>query len=136
MNVIKYWLPPLVWMGVIFFFSSRTKVEVSDVYAIQLVFFKTLHIIEYGILSILFYRALKNTGRRPKWQNFYLAWLLAMIYGMTDEIHQLFTPTREGRMRDVVIDGIGAGLTLFLLWKYIRKTQKKLKNWVKQLELM
>ena len=136
MNYVKYWLPPIAWMGMIFLFSSQAKVQVSDVYVLQFTFFKSLHMIEYGILSALLYRAFKNTGNRPLWQNLYLAWLLAASYGMTDEIHQVFVPTREGRMRDIVIDSIGAGLILFLLWRYVLTAKKRLKNWVKPLEII
>lgn len=131
-----YWGPTIFWMTLIFLLSSRTKVQVSEVYAVQFVVFKSLHVVEYGILALLLYRTLKNTRSGPVWQNLYLAWLYSLIYGITDEIHQVFVPTREGSMRDVFFDAIGVTLAIGFIWKYIPKAPKRLRSLVKKLELI
>lgn len=44
------------------------------------------------------------------------AFIFSVLYAASDEIHQLFTPTREGRMRDVIIDTAG----IYLMYIYIK----------------
>ena len=70
MKQIKYWIPTILWMGIIFYFSSQQKLLVSDIYTVQFLFFKSLHVIEYAILSILFYWSFKNTIKHEAWKNF------------------------------------------------------------------
>jgi VanZ family protein len=136
MKFAKYRLPVISWMGIIFYFSSRYKLQVSEVYLIQFLFFKNLHVIEYIILYVLVFRAFKNTRNVPNWQNWYQAFLLSVLYAISDEIHQVFVPTREGRMRDVGIDTLGITISWFILWKYLPKAPKILKVWAKKLDLI
>ena|SRR3989344_4160062 len=134
MRQLKYWLPALLYMGLIFWLSSRPRVQVSEVFLIQFAVFKTLHVIEYAILYLLLYRVLRNTRKAFVWQNLLDVWLIALVYAMTDEIHQVFIPTREGRMRDIAIDAVGISLAAIYLWKYLPKAPRKLKSWAKKLE--
>ena len=133
---MQYWLPPFIWMAAIFFFSSQERVEVSDIFAVQFLVFKTLHIIEYGILYVLLYRAFRATSGRPEWQLRIDALLIAIFYGISDEIHQVMVPTREGRPRDVVIDSFGVTLTYLYIWKYLPRAPKRLKSWAQKLQLL
>ena len=121
---ILRFLPPLIWMGVIFYLSSREKIAVSESYWLSFVFFKTLHLIEYGILFLLWYFALYKKKYGLK-----LAIFLSILYGMTDEWHQTFVPTREGRIRDVFIDSLGVILT----WQILLE---RLIDWVKKNPLL
>jgi VanZ family protein len=99
------------------FAPSLSEKTLSDI-----VFFirKCAHLMEYAILAILFWRALRkpvrNDARPWRWNE--AAWpvLFVMLYAASDEIHQLFVPTREGRLTDVVIDTTGAVVGLFVLW--------------------
>ena len=59
-------------------------------------------------------------------RSFSISLILSLIYAVTDEIHQTFVPTREGRFRDVIIDLIG----ILIMYTFIKKTLDKLKNWV------
>jgi VanZ family protein len=136
MKFIKYQLPAILWMATIFFLSSRTKVKVSDVYAVQFLFFKTLHILEYEFLYFLVYRALRNTVSAADWKNRYNALLLALVYAISDEVHQVFVPTREGRLRDVGIDLIGISLMAYFLWKLLPKMPRQLTNWARKLAVL
>ena len=131
-----YWLPSVLWMGFIFFLSSRASVKVSDTPAIQFLFFKTLHVIEYTVLYVLLFRSLKNTYPAPLWQNRYNAFLFAVVYGMTDEVHQMFVPTREGAFRDVIIDTLGISLAAISLWKLLPPAPKPLKTLAKKLGIL
>jgi VanZ family protein len=128
---IHYWLPPLIWMGVIFYFSSRQKISVADELVWNFIFFKTLHLLEYAFLFFLLFRAYKNIFKFQE----YIWWgrvsfVTTVIYACTDELHQLFIPTREGRIRDVIIDALGAVLSWILINKLLPKLPAKLKNLV------
>ena len=67
---------------------------------------KALHAIEYGTLGAAYLRALDPGGTRGRLAA--IGWALASLYGVSDEIHQLFTPGRSSDVRDVVADAIGA----------------------------
>jgi len=43
-----------------------------------------------------------------------MAWVLSALYAASDEFHQTFVPGRAGRLLDVVVDWLGAGLALLL----------------------
>jgi len=110
MRKIRLWLPVIFWMALIFFLSSRPSTSVSSNAIFEFLFFKGLHIIEYGVLFVLVHQAVQKTLNLSFQKTVFLSLLLTIIYGISDEIHQLFVPTREGRLRDVFIDAIGAFL--------------------------
>ena len=81
---------------------------------------KCAHLTEYAVLALLVWRARRQpfAGDPRPWQWSLAAEALwvAMFYATTDEFHQTFVPTREGCLRDVMIDSSGAVLGLFALW--------------------
>ena len=56
------------------------------------------------------------------------------IYAASDEIHQCFTPGRGPLLTDVILDGMGVLLGIFLvilimkIWKYFSGTKKLIKK--------
>ena len=135
MKYIRFWLPVVLWMAVIFSFSSRQKVAFTDSYILGFLFFKTLHLLEYYVLYVVTYRAVKNTSKNRK-----NAWLIAFtitsVYAMTDEIHQCFVPTREGTIRDAIIDMFAAGVAWLTLKQSFQILPKKLKKWARDWQLL
>jgi len=115
-------IPVVIWMAFIFFLSSQQRITVSESYLLGFLFFKTLHLIEYGILFLLWDLALYPRPRRWRW-----AMLAAVVYGGIDEIHQHFVPTRHGCLRDVGIDFLGIYLTWRLVFAFWRN---KLGAWL------
>jgi VanZ family protein len=85
---------------------------------------KSGHVVGYGILCILLFRAwratlpvMTNVKWTPRWAT--LAILGTAFVASLDEWHQTFIPTRTGTIRDVILDtcaGIGAQLLIFL-WR-------------------
>ncbi|MBP7967580.1 VanZ family protein [Candidatus Woesebacteria bacterium] len=121
---ILYWLPPILWMSLIFTLSSRQRISVSDINSVNFIFFKSLHIIEYAILFFLVFRAVYKTTKLSLHQVFCISIGLAILYGASDELHQAFVPTREGSPRDIVIDSIG----ILLCFMYTKINLPKLKR--------
>lgn len=110
-----YWLPPLVLMGAIFLLSSRESISVSKEFIHNFLLFKSLHIAEYALLMLLLFRAIYKTIRIRVSDIILVASLLAVLYGLSDEIHQTFVPTRNGSLLDIFIDSIGiTGMGLFI----------------------
>jgi VanZ family protein len=93
-----------VWAAVIFLLSSRPGSDFPSLgFAVQ----KGFHVAEYALLALLLYRALSGLGW-SSWRASLGAWLLAVLYAASDEVHQLFVNTRNGSIVDVGIDAFGA----------------------------
>ena len=110
MKKIRLYLPAIFWMVLIFFLSSRPGTSVADNQILNFIFFKSLHLIEYSVLFFLVYWANKKTFNFSFWEAVLLSFILTIIYAISDEIHQIFVPTREGKLRDVLIDTFGTFL--------------------------
>lgn len=120
-KILYYWLPVLVYAGLIFYFSSLSLIPPVIIKIIP----ETLiwHMIEYAIFSVLLFRALANTNNIILKNNTaLLAIIIATLYGITDETHQLFVPGRSFSYYDMIADLIGS---TFILTKNIvaRKTK-------------
>lgn len=92
----------------------------TTVEALHHVFRKTCHLAEYGILAWLFWRAIrkpvKNDSRPWAWPEAGLALAVVFMYAASDELHQVFVPTRTPQISDVLIDTCGGATALLLLW--------------------
>ena len=133
--LLIYWFPPVILAGIIFILSSSTVPKASDIYWQDFIVKKIAHVIIYGILAVLIYRALIVGGTSKK-KAVLMAFSLAAFYGATDEIHQYFIQGRESKLRDVVIDGIGASASLFFTTKVLPGLPKELLELGKRLEII
>jgi len=122
-DVLKYWLPPILWGLVIFSFSSLQVGSSNEIYWKDFLFKKTAHIVEYAILAILLYRAMIGSDMDKK-KALIISIVVASLYGFTDEFHQSFTPGREPKIRDVAIDTLGS-LTGVLIFKKVLERNPK-----------
>ncbi len=118
---VRYWVPVLAYAAVIFALSSLSRPEEVMPSMLEEVGDKTLHALEYGLLGILCYRALcRAAGDWAAAHALPLAIVAALMYGMTDEIHQAFVPRREADFWDLVADGAGA-ILLTTAWHQLSK---------------
>lgn len=134
-NYLKLWLPPIIWAVVIFSFSSYPTVQASQIMWQDFIVKKSFHIIEYAMLTIFVYRALKESGLERKKAGIYSI-VFTILYGATDEFHQSFTQGREAKARDVIFDTIGGLLAIYVIWKQLPKAPKKLVAWAKKLQIL
>lgn len=100
-------------MGIIYYFSTRQTAEILPETVPHFIFFKSLHLIEYGILAVLFFFALLKEKQ---------AIIFAYLYALSDEIHQTFIVGRSGRFKDTFIDLLGIIIGLYVL-KKLRKIE-------------
>jgi VanZ family protein len=88
--------------------------------SIHYLFRKCGHLSEYALLALLLWRAIRQPVRkdpRPwQWAEAGLALALVFLYSASDELHQVFVPTRTGMVSDVFIDTAGGAAGLLILW--------------------
>jgi len=113
----KYWIPVIAWGSLIFFLSSLSSLPTQT---IDLPFLdKTGHLFEYFILGFLICRALRNTQKKiTRKKTFFLTILFCLLYGISDEVHQLFIPQREFEFYDIIADVSGAILSQIIYGKH------------------
>jgi VanZ family protein len=125
----------MVLAGIIFKLSSGNVPKASDIYWQDFVAKKFAHVIVYGILAILIYRALVAGGTAKK-RAIIWAVLLATLYGVSDEFHQHYTQGRESKIRDVGFDGLGAVFAIFFTTKILPKLPSEFVEFGKKLEII
>lgn len=132
----------ILWMAVIFGFSASYATDSSNQsgslvnlitnmvggnisldgkIALEVAVRKAAHIIEFCILGALWYGFfyLSPSGRfKPTTA----AFLVSLIYAVSDEVHQYFVPGRAARLYDVGFDTLGIVLgilaVIFILRRY------------------
>ena len=146
-NLLKAWIAAILWLIVIAI-ESTALLSASNtsriLYPLLHYLFgldwerfevwhfyirKTGHVVGYGILSILLFRAwratlpaMSDTKWTPRWAA--IAILGTALVASLDEWHQSFIPSRTGRWQDVVLDtcaGIAAQALVFLWWRKRRQ---------------
>lgn len=122
-NPILKFLPALLVMLAIFFFSARPSLNLSQ-NIWERIFYKGGHVFGYSFLAWSYWRAGEfNDNRR------WIAWLLAMLYAVGDEYHQSFVPGRHPSAFDVLFyDNIGALTSLWLTSRFMIRKQPGSEN--------
>jgi len=113
------WGAPLAWMGFIFYLSSLPHIPYLEHGWYTSLRDVAGHFAVYAVLALLWERALAAAGvaRPARW-----AFLIALVYGLTDEFHQSFVPGRAPDLFDVLTDAAGAAFALWLAarWRLLR----------------
>lgn len=81
------------------------------------------HLFLFGILYLFIVLVFLSFGTLKKWQEV-IAAIIALSYGIVDEIHQLYVPFRSFSVIDLVKDGIG----VFIFWWVINRSYFYKKN--------
>jgi VanZ family protein len=142
---MKYWAPPIIWMSVIFYFSTDTFAGdntgsllwkiFSFVYpgasrelfgSIHFYIRKAAHFTEYAILALLLFRAFRS-GAVERWRRQWAigSLLIAVAYALLDEYHQALTRHRVGSIYDSLTDTSGVVTALILLGLIRRKSDSQ-----------
>lgn len=141
-SFLKYWLPLLIWLGVIFIGSTDVlsaehtsrflvpflrwlKPDISTEALAQIHFFvrKLGHVFEYAILAMLLWRAVRGgTNLRVKMSFVFVGvWLTCGIFAASDEFHQSFVRSRTAALSDIFVDVCGATIGLAICLMVSRK---------------
>jgi VanZ family protein len=137
-SFLKYWLPVLVWLSLIFVASTEAlsaeqtsrflvpflrwldpQISSATIATIHIAVRKAAHLAEYAILAILLWRAVRRgTNLRVKMSTMFIAaWFMCGVFAVSDEFHQSFVTSRTASPHDVFVDIIGAtiGLVSYLV---------------------
>lgn len=120
-RTLWYWGPVVIWMVIIFVGSSHSNVVLSESPSRDDLMKNLGHIIEYALLGFLIFRALSSKKGDTLSSRYVWLWSLtgAILYGLSDEVHQMFVPTRTAYLGDILMDGVGAGMgVLFAIIVY------------------
>jgi len=145
-SFLKYWLPVLIWLCVIFVGSTDVlsaeqtsrfvepflrwlKPDISSETLAQIHFFarKLGHIFEYALLAIFLWRALRSGANLQVKISILVivVWFVCAIFAATDEFHQSFIPSRTASPNDVVIDIFGAVIGLTICMGFALRINRK-----------
>ncbi|MBE3116287.1 VanZ family protein [Candidatus Bathyarchaeota archaeon] len=113
--VINKWGPFLFVIVLIFIFSNIPKNKMPDLAQGDLILKKGGHMLGYCLLALTFWYGLRWDKKR-----WWLAWLVAVLYAITDEFHQSFIPGRTPLLGDVAIDSFAAGLGVWVRYVLMR----------------
>jgi VanZ family protein len=112
-SVLFLWWPALIMMGAIFGFSSQPAAVLPSFGSLDYFVKKGGHFIGFGLLSLAYWRGFRWQGKRAV-----TAWLLAVVYAVSDELHQAWVPGRHPSVLDVALfDSTGAALALWIAWR-------------------
>jgi len=107
MRRVSRYAPALAVMALIFGLSAQPDLS-SGLGAWDTLLRKLAHVTIYAILWL-------TVARAAQWRRPVLATLIALLYAISDEVHQSFVAGRHGTPVDVAIDAVGIGLAA-LAW--------------------
>ena len=143
---LKYWLPLLIWVGVIFIGSTSVlSVEHTSRYTVPFLLWlkpsmsqkaiwiivviarKCAHVSEYAVLGLLLWRALRSVPalRTKTLMVFGAALVACSVFAASDEFHQTFVKSRTPSVHDVLLDVAGALLGLLIAATFARRHPKR-----------
>jgi VanZ family protein len=143
---VKYWLPLLIWFGVIFVGSMsvmsaehtsqyivpfllwlKPGISPKAIWTILVIVRKCAHVIEYMVLALLMWRAFR-WGISISMRMSTLCGVVLLgcaLIAASDEFHQIFVKSRTPSVRDVLLDVGGASLGLLIAASFANRRPKK-----------
>ena len=147
-QVVKYWLPVLLMLGAMYYFSTDVLsgdntasilekilgwfvAEPSErlIRGLNYGLRKFMHFFEYAILAALLFRAFRaesSTRWRLRWAVYSFA--VVSLWASLDEYHQTTTSDRTGSVRDVLIDAAGGFFMLAGIAYFYKKKGPRIKD--------
>ena len=110
------WIPAILWMAIIivpssmpgwFFEPIQRSLGYKD---LSLIFSDPMaHFMEYVVLGVLLYNALRDTTfqRRSLDWLLFMVLLVGMVFAIFDEAHQFLIPQRGFQVMDLLVDFMG-----------------------------
>ena len=147
-SFLKYWLPLLTWLGVIFAGSTTSmSTERTSRYIVPLLLWlkpgmspntswiivvvvrKCAHVSEYAVLGVLLCRALWSLPalRRKTLIVFGAVLLGCALFAASDEFHQMFVKSRTPSVHDVLLDVAGALFGLLIAASFALRDRERLR---------
>lgn len=109
---ILWWLPAVTWAFFIFFLSTLKAGTRPPPWILSND--KVVHAVLFGTLAALIYVAARRGQHWSVGAAAAVGAIASALYGATDEVHQLWTPSRVADVMDWVADAAGAALAVSL----------------------
>jgi VanZ family protein len=113
---VRWWLPVIAWMIVIFIGSSIGNVPRVGGKTTDGIVHRAAHVLEFAVLGALTLRALSKERPITK-RELIITLSMVAVYGASDEFHQRFTPGRSSEGLSVLFD-IAGGLIGVWAWRW------------------
>jgi VanZ family protein len=112
---VRHQLPVILWGALIFVASSIPGTNFPNVPVFDAD--KLVHMGIYFVFCMLAHRAFSHQHRFPLFFRYSLAFsvLLTLVYGISDEFHQYFVPSRSSDVYDVAADVVGGLLFVMFI---------------------
>jgi len=110
------WIITIIMAVIIFYVSSSTLTGPTSGTGYMSYIY---HFTAFSYLSLFLLISL--TKGKPIRDLIVLGILLAIIYGISDEIHQYFVPGRQSALKDILVNSIGIFITGIAYTNYCRK---------------
>lgn len=123
MKSVRNWLPAILIMGFIYYLSALPGPTVDGLGLGKESYHINGHFLLYFFLCFTFFKGTKHAV---------LSVVLSILYGVLDELHQVFVPGRSAGFFDVFVDSVGVLLAGVILWKFYYNLPKKLRNWLQK----
>ncbi|PIR43554.1 hypothetical protein COV24_01895 [candidate division WWE3 bacterium CG10_big_fil_rev_8_21_14_0_10_32_10] len=114
----------ILWLILIFALTSIPNARIAKEEIIDFILRKSIHITEYFILFIFSYFTFGKNNLK--------ATVFAIMFAISDEIHQHFVPGRGPAFKDVLVDTFGIILGNIYIWNFWQKTPTKIKKLLNQ----
>jgi VanZ family protein len=145
-KLLRYWLPVLLMIGLMFGFSTDTfsgqntgsvitrfiewiglDPDSGAALWVNLIARKAAHFVEYAILSAFLYRAFRSDSP-TRWRASWAACTMAIIiaWALLDEYHQSFTASRTASVYDSLVDMAGGLFALVVIYRLSRRAHLKM----------
>ena len=111
------WAVTICYAAGIFYLSSRPWSGLPAFPYLD----KVVHLGLYGGLGSLCAWSLSASMPLPRRTLFLIALGIAVLYGLSDEVHQMYVPGRSAEMGDLAADALGGALGAFLALVLVRR---------------
>jgi VanZ family protein len=106
MRRLRAWWPAIVWAALLFLASATPGRKLPPLPGAHTD--KLIHAAIYAVLGALCWRGLRRTTRLGVARTVIVASALSTLYGVSDELHQAFTPGRTPDVHDALADAVGS----------------------------
>lgn len=123
-KVFLLYIPLTVYWILLFVFTSIPTDTVPKFFGTQ---DKVEHFGAYFLLSVLLCLTLHFQKKNPGLSNraVFVTFILIIIYGALDELHQLLVPGRSGEVLDWIADALGGGCGIWLCRWFLKSSGDK-----------
>jgi VanZ family protein len=144
-RLIKYWLPVLVMIAAMYYFSTDVlsgentrgiidtlldwiglDVSRRTTDRLNYVARKAAHFVEYALLAGLLFRAFRADAA-ARWKTRWAVYSMSIcaVWALIDEYRQSLSDHRSGSIRDSLLDCAGALFMLAMVWYFNRERRER-----------